>query len=177
MKIDKYGKEYHWTKNSWTYVTGAVLLSIMQIITLAVTGSPWGVTSALINWGAWFYQFLGGDVSSWVYFTTAPASLTYKNSFLNDPVSYRNMGIILGALISALIASQFRIKKIKSFKQFLAASIGGLLMGYGASIASGCNIGAFYSGISSLSLSGWIFAAFLFLGSVLGSKLLIRLFM
>ncbi|NTW72521.1 MAG: YeeE/YedE family protein [Eubacteriaceae bacterium] len=155
-------------------MTGAVLLSMMQIITLSVTGNPWGVTSALINWGAWVYEILGGNVSSWVYFKTAPANLTYEAGFLGDFVSFRNIGIILGAVISALIASQFKFKKIKSLKQIVAASLGGLLMGYGAGIASGCNIGAFYSGISSLSLSGWIFAVFLFLGSILGSKLLTR---
>jgi hypothetical protein len=36
-----------------------------------------------------------------------------------------------------LLASQFRIKKIKSFKQVVGAVAGGLLMGYGARIAYG----------------------------------------
>ena len=50
-------------------------------------------------------------------------------------------------------------------------------MGYGARIGLGCNIGAFYSGISSLSLSGWVFGVFLMLGAVVGSKLLVKFFM
>lgn len=29
-------------------------------------------------------------------------------------------------------------------------------MGYGARIAYGCNIGAFYSGVASTSLHGWL---------------------
>ncbi|MBK5245064.1 MAG: YeeE/YedE family protein, partial [Eubacteriaceae bacterium] len=102
---------------------------------------------------------------------------TYQAWFLQDPVTLRNIGIIMGAMLSALLASQFRIKKIKSKKQIIGAAVGGLLMGYGSSIASGCNIGAFYSGIASMSLSGWIFGVFLFVGAFMGGKLLIRFFM
>jgi uncharacterized membrane protein YedE/YeeE len=51
------------------------------------------------------------------------------------------------------------------------------MMGYGARIAYGCNIGALYSGIASLSLSGWVFAVFMFGGAVVGSKLLVKYFM
>jgi uncharacterized membrane protein YedE/YeeE len=50
-------------------------------------------------------------------------------------------------------------------------------MGYGARLALGCNIGAFYSGISSLALSGWVFAIGLFIGAIFGSKLLVKYFM
>ncbi len=82
------------------------------------------------------------------------------------------LGIIFGALATTLLASGFKIKKIKSKKQIIAAIIGGLLMGYGARIAYGCNIGALYSGIASLSLSGWVFAIVMFCGAVVGSKLL-----
>jgi len=51
------------------------------------------------------------------------------------------------------------------------------LMGYGARLTAGCNIGALFSGISSLSLSGWVYAVFLFLGAFIGSKLLVKFFM
>ena len=41
-------------------------------------------------------------------------------------------------------------------RSLAAAIIGGLLLGYGARIAYGCNIGAFFSGIASGSLHGWL---------------------
>ncbi|MNV99492.1 putative inner membrane protein [compost metagenome] len=62
-------------------------------------------------------------------------------------------------------------------KQVLAAILGGLLMGYGARLANGCNIGALFTSISSLSLSGWIFWLFLLAGAFIGSKLLAKFFM
>ena len=71
-----------------------------------------------------------------------------------------NLGLVFGALLATLLASQFKFKKIKSLKQVIAAVLGGLLMGYGARLAGGCNIGALFSGVASLSLSGWVFAAY-----------------
>ncbi|MGH4138426.1 YeeE/YedE thiosulfate transporter family protein [Clostridium sp.] len=166
-----------WFKNAWTYVVGAVLLSLFQIVTLATTGEPWGLTTAFVNWGAWLYGAVGGSVDKWYYFSSSASKETLNAGFFNDPGSIRNLGIIFGALLSTLLASQFKIKKIKSKKQLVAASLGGLLMGYGARIGLGCNIGAFYSGISSLSLSGWIFGIFLFIGAIAGSKILVKFFM
>ena len=166
-----------WLKDAWPYLTGAVLLSLFQIVTLATTGNPWGVTGPFASWGAWIYGLFGGSVDKWYFFSSDALQSTLNNGFLKDGPSVRNAGIILGALLATLLASQFKIKKIKSFKQIIAAILGGLLMGYGSRIAFGCNIGALFSGIASLSVSGWVFAIFLFLGAIVGSKLLVKFFM
>lgn len=166
-----------WFKDAWPYLTGAVLLSLFQIVTLATTKNAWGVSGPFANWGAWIYEALGGSVDKWYYFSSEGAQATLNNGILNDPGSWRNFGLILGALLAVLLASQFKIKKIKSVKQVVAAILGGLLMGYGARIAYGCNIGALFSGIASLSLSGWVFAIFLLAGAIIGSKLLVKFFM
>lgn len=164
-------------KNPFSYVTGAVLLAIFQIALLASTGSPWGVTSTFADWGAWLYRLVGGNVDNWYYFSSESAQKTLNAGFVNHPSSWRNLGIIAGALAAALLASQFKFKKIKSLKQVIAAILGGFFMGYGARLASGCNIGALFSSIGSMSLSGWVFGIFLFLGAYMGSKLLARFFM
>ena len=175
IKNNKFYKQ--WFKNPFTYVTGAVLLSVFQIVTFATTGNPWGVSGPFANWGAWLYELVGGSVDKWYYFSSEGAQATLAGGFLKDPGSIRNLGIIVGALAATLLASQFKVKKLKSIKQVIAAVLGGLLMGYGARIGFGCNIGALYSGIASLSLSGWVFAVFLFLGAIVGSKLLVKYFM
>lgn len=175
LKNNKYYKV--WFKNAWSYVAAAVLLSVFQIVSLATTGNPWGVSGTLANWGAWLFRAVGGNVDKWYYFSSQGAQATLNAGFLNDPGTIRNLGIIVGALLATLLASQFKIKKIKSLKQVFAAVLGGLLMGYGARIAFGCNIGALFSGIASLSLSGWVFGLFLFLGAIVGSKLLVKFFM
>ena len=164
-------------KNPWSYVTGAILLSLFQIISMATTDSAWGVTGPFAVWAAWVFEFFGGSVEKWQFFNTAGARAALDRSFFTDPASIRNLGVILGALLATLLASQFKFKKIKNIRQVAAAVIGGLLMGYGSRIAFGCNIGALYSGISVLSVSGWVFAVFLFVGAFLGSKLLVKFFM
>ncbi len=46
--------------------------------------------------------------------------------------------------------------------------------GYGARIAYGCNIGAYFSGIASSSLHGWIWGITAFAGSIMGTHLSFR---
>ena len=164
-------------KEPLTYVAGAVLLAVFQIAHFAALGSGWGVTSAFANWGTWIYKALGGDASGWVYYASEKMQKELNTSFLADGASIRNLGIVLGAFAATLFASQFKIKKIKSLRQVIAAILGGLLMGYGARLANGCNIGALFTAIASFSLSGWVFGAFLLVGAFLGSKLLAKYFM
>lgn len=166
-----------WFKDALPYIVGAVLLSLFQIVTFATTGNPWGVSGVFANWGAWFFQLVGGSVDNWYYFSSPGAQATLNAGIVNYPDSWRNLGIIAGALFAVLMASGFKIKKIKSIRQVIAAVLGGLLMGYGARIAFGCNVGALFSGIASLSLSGWVFAVFLLIGAIVGSKLLVKFFM
>lgn len=178
--FDKLGKNKFYVmifKNPFTYLAGAILLSIFQVVTLAVTGDPWGVSGTFANWGAWLFRLFGGNVDKWYYFSSSGAQATLDAGILNDPGTMRNIGIVLGALAATLLASQFKIKKIKSIRQVVAAVLGGLLMGYGARLGFGCNIGALYSGIASMSVSAWVFAIFLFAGAFVGSKLLAKFFM
>ncbi len=164
-------------KNPFTYVTGAVILALLNIAIFASTSNPWGVSGTFANWGAWLYQLVGGNVDKWWYFSSEGAQATLNAGVLNHSGSWLNFGIIFGALLAVLLASQFKFKKIKNLKQIVAAVLGGLLMGYGARLAGGCNIGALFSSIASLSLSGWVFAIFLFGGAFIGSKLLAKFFM
>ena len=52
-----------------------------------------------------------------------------------------------------------------------AAVVGGVMLGYGARIAFGCNIGAYFSGVSSTSLHGWVWLASAFTGNIIGTRL------
>lgn len=158
----------------WSFYTGAVLLTVMFEVVLLTSGKSWGVTSTFVEWGAWMYQAVGlVDVSNWGYF--ADKMKTINAGFMNDPGSMRNLGIIVGALISPLLAGHFSFKRAFNFRDVAFYAIGGLLMGYGARLASGCNIGALYSAIANMSLSGWIFLPALTVGGILGVKIVRRL--
>lgn len=159
-------------KKEWSYTTGAVLLTALALTLVIVTGKAWGVTGPFTLWAGWFLSLFGVD---------AAASPVFKGladyKFWNDMPSMTNVGIISGALISVLLAAQFKLKKIKSWKNVAAAVIGGILMGIGARLALGCNIGALFSALPAFSLHGWVFLVFIFLGAAVGSVLLKKYFM
>ncbi|WDV44806.1 YeeE/YedE family protein [Clostridiaceae bacterium M8S5] len=154
----------------WSYYTGAAFIMIMFVTILVTTGTSWGVTAIFAKWAGWIYQSIGLiDVSDWGWFANKMDSM--RAGFINDAGSMRNMGIIVGALIAPLLAGHFKFKFKFNFKDVVFYAIGGLLMGYGARIALGCNVGALYSGLSNMSLSGWVFLPALTVGGILGLKL------
>ena len=65
-----------WFKDALPYVTGAVLLSLFQIVTFSTTGNPWGVSGVFANWGAWLFELVGGSVDKWFYFSSPGAQAT-----------------------------------------------------------------------------------------------------
>jgi hypothetical protein len=163
--------------NPWTYMTGAVVLALLNIALVAATGKGWGVTTSLAYWGAWMWQAVGGDPHQWAYFAEVkPAFNAPGFNLLKDPGSLTNIGIVVGALLAVLAAGQFRIKRLKSGRQIAAAVLGGVVMGLGARMAFGCNIGDMFTAVPSMSLHGWVFMVSIFLGAAAGSKLLIRYF-
>ena len=94
-----------------------------------------------------------------------------SESVFADITSVMNFGIIAGAMLAAALAGRFAPSLRIPLRSLVAAVIGGLLLGYGARIAYGCNIGAYFSGIASGSLHGWLWAVAAFAGNIVGVKL------
>lgn len=158
-------------RGPWPVLAGALALAAVNISTLLLAGRPWGVTSAFALWGAKISSAMGLDVASWAFWQRPGSAASLNESVLQDVTSVMNFGIILGALIAASLARKFAPSLRIPWKSVAAAIIGGLLLGYGARIAFGCNIGAYFSGIGSTSMHGWLWFAAAFLGSGLGSRL------
>ena len=64
--------------------------------------------------------------------------------------------MLFGAMAAAAASKPFAATPGRRLKSLLAAAIGGLLMGWGARLGFGCNIGAFVGGVASGSLHGWV---------------------
>jgi uncharacterized protein len=160
-----------WLSGPWPLVAGALGLALVNIATLTIGGRPWGVTSAFALWGAKWFSAVGIGVGAWPYWTTPAQATALKSSVLLDVTSVMDFGIILGALLAAILAGRFAPVWKISGRSALAAVIGGLLLGYGARIAYGCNIGAYFSGIASGSLHGWLWLVAAFIGNVAGTSL------
>ncbi|CDX00278.1 hypothetical protein DesLBE_3111 [Desulfitobacterium sp. LBE] len=151
-------------KGPWAYWVGAVVLAILNMLVLVIRKRPWGITTNIEEWSVWIGSKIG---------LVNNIDINLKQLVLSDG-TYLNLGVILGAFWATLAASQARFHPIKDKKFAISALIGGILMGYGARVAYGCNIGLVLNGIASSSLSGWIFAVAVFMGAWLGAKLLVR---
>jgi uncharacterized membrane protein YedE/YeeE len=158
-----------WLRGPWPLMAGAIGLAVVNIATLLLAGRPWGVTSAFALWGAKGAQLLGVPVETWPYWTVPAQKAALQASILNDVTSVMNIGILLGALTASLLAGRFAPAWRVPTRSLIAAVVGGLLLGYGARVAFGCNIGAYFSGIASGSLHGWLWLPSAFLGSILGT--------
>jgi uncharacterized membrane protein YedE/YeeE len=158
-------------RGPWPLVAGAVALVLLNFATLTLAGRPWGITSAFALWGAKGAQLIGIDPSAWAYWQLPPNAMALSESVLADVTSVMDFGIIAGAMLAAALAGRFAPSFDIPLRSVLAAVIGGLLLGYGARIAYGCNIGAYFSGIASGSLHGWLWAVFAFAGNMVGVKL------
>ncbi len=162
-------------KKPWPYWVGGILLALLNISLLLATGSPWSITTGLLYWAAAIMERLGFRPADWYYFNNSyEYGLKAGQGFLFNTYTVLNIAIIIGALIAVLWAKEFKWKRVKNIKQFLFALGGGIIMGYGTRLSFGCNIGAYFSAIPSFSLHGWVFAAFMFVGAWIGSKILFK---
>lgn len=158
-------------RGPWPLLGGALGLAALNLATLLVAGHPWSVTFAFGLWGAKAAQAVGVPVESWDFWQWPGPAAALSDSVLADATSVMNFGILIGAALAAALAGRFAPKAALPWKSLAAAVIGGLLMGYGARLAFGCNIGALFSGIASGSLHGWLWFAAAFAGSLIGIRL------
>lgn len=160
-----------WLRDPWPLLAGALALALLNFITLALAGRPWGITSAYGLWGGMLLQSAGVPVTGWSGFSSPNMQAALHQGALADITSVMDFGIILGALLAAGAAGKFKPVWRISGSHFAASVLGGLLLGYGARLAYGCNIGAFFSGIASGSLHGWLWIVFALFGTWAGLRI------
>lgn len=163
------GAERLW-RGYWPLAWACVGLAVLSVANLLLAGQPWSVTFAFNLWGAKTAGLLGLDVSGWEYWTWDMPAEALAGPVLAESTSVTNFGLVLGALLAAGLAGRFAPVSRVPLGSALAAAIGGLLMGYGARLAFGCNVGALFSGLASGSMHGWVWFALAFIGSLAGVR-------
>ncbi|KAA3629822.1 MAG: YeeE/YedE family protein [Proteobacteria bacterium] len=163
---------HRWLRGPWPLLAGALVLAALNAVTLVVAGHPWTITWAFSLWGAKLAALAGWDPSASVFWSGGFPAYALGRGVLEDVTSVMDLGIMVGALAAAALAGRFaRGQTVTPARVWAAALLGGLLMGYGARIAFGCNIGAFFSGVASTSLHGWLWIAAALVGNWLGVRL------
>jgi uncharacterized membrane protein YedE/YeeE len=154
-----------WLHGPWPLMAGAIALAVLNFVTLALSGRPWGITSAFALWGAKAASIAGIDVASWPYWASQANAAALAAPVSRDVTSVMDIGIVLGAMLAAALAGRYAPVRRVPLRSLIAAIVGGLLLGYG------CNIGAYFSGIVSGSLHGWLWLVAAFFGNVVGTRL------
>ena len=151
-------------------ILATLVIAVLCWLVFALSGHPWGVTFGFTLWGAKIAAALGVPVDSFVFWQWAGPRRALAHSVLADVSSLMDIGMILGAGAMAASAGGLRRQGWPGARQLVGAAIGGILMGIGARLGFGCNIGAFLAGIASGSLHGWIWFVAAMGGSWVGLR-------
>jgi uncharacterized membrane protein YedE/YeeE len=143
----------------WAVIPSALVIGSLNVFLFAFD-KPWTASDGMRNWGDWLFQSLRLVSSS----DMLPPWL-YSGSVLN-------LGLLLGGLSAALLSREFGFRPAPA-SELVKGALGGLLMGCGAMLSFGCNIGGFFSALSALSLSGVGMMAGLLAGAFLSTRYVI----
>jgi uncharacterized membrane protein YedE/YeeE len=143
----------------WPVWGAAVLVAVANVFLFAFD-RPFTASDGVRNWGDWVLTGLGvvkrpDLIAPWLY----------SGSLLN-------LGVVAGALIAALLGREFALR-VPARGELAKGAVGGVLLGVGAMLALGCNIGGFFSAVSALSLSGLGMMVGLAAGAFLGLRYLL----
>jgi uncharacterized membrane protein YedE/YeeE len=151
-------------------VAGALGLAVLDFATLWLLGRPWAITSALPLWGSRLLDATGwGDPAFWPYWEEPTRAELLFRPLDQDRTGVMNLGVIAGGALAAGLAGRFlRGGFWPGLRPALAGVLGGGLLGVGAVLSNGCNIGAFLGGAFSGSLHGWLWLPAALAGNALG---------
>jgi len=155
-------------QSEWNPTVTGVVVAFLSVMMMA-WWRPWGAVGALRNWGDWIMyglaRLFGTETGVFAFYDEVPGSI------FTDSGSVIGLGFIGGAFISACLGRDFALR-IPPYREMVKAVIAGVLMGIGASLAGGCNVGGFYNALGNLAANGLAMWLGLVFGVVLGLKLL-----
>lgn len=156
----------------WNMKISTVIIALLFASLLWLYDKGWSASGAFGLWFAKVLILFGIDATSIADYTHRPLEF-FTTPLLEHGTSVQNISIMLGAVFYLLIAGMFTNKfkaglKI-TFKDFIMYATGAFMMGFGTRLSNGCNVGALYTPIAELSLSGWIYLIVMVVGGFSGN--------
>lgn len=158
--------KYQYLVRFWSPVPAVIAAGILSAYYFGLTGALWAVTGEFTRWGGHILQWLGVDVSHWGYFQV----IGFEGSPLTRIDGILIFGMFAGCLSAALWANNVKLRLPQHRIRIFQAIVGGIIAGFGARLAMGCNLAAFFTGIPQFSLHAWFFALATAIGSLAGAK-------
>lgn len=159
----------------WGAIPAGAVLGGLNVL-LFTAQEPWGFTGEVSRWSIAAASLVGmappplEGVANLPGCVFVPADGTFLNHML-----FLVVGMWFGSFAGAVGAGEFKIRIPRKPARYAQSLGGGVVMGYGAGLAMGCTIGAFFSGIPSLAVNGWVFALFLGAGAWVGTRVIQRI--
>lgn len=152
--------------NFWDNSKSLIALGILSAVYFGIFGGVWAVTGEMTRWGGEFLELFGMDLEGYSYYKIQNLSGTPLTR--SDGVML--IGMFIGAIVAALWANKVKFRLPASKIRIAQAIMGGLLSGYGARLAFGCNLADFFTGLPYFSLHTWLFTIFMVFGIYLAVK-------
>lgn len=150
----------------WSPTPAVIAAGVLSAYYFGLTGTFWAVTGEFTRWGGHVLQLFGLHPESWAYFKL----IHLDGSPLERIDGVMVIGMFAGCLAAALWANNVKLRFPKHRIRIAQAVLGGVIAGFGARLAMGCNLAAFFTGIPQFSLHAWFFALSTAAGTWLGAK-------
>ena len=150
----------------WSPVPAVIAAGILATYYFGITGTFWAVTGEFTRWGGQLLQLTGVHAETWGYYKL----IGLEGSPLTRIDGMMIIGMFGGCFAAALWANNVKLRLPKSRIRIFQAIIGGMIAGFGARLAIGCNLAAFFTGIPQFSLHAWFFALATAIGSWFGAR-------
>ncbi len=155
-----------WLIRFWSPVPAVIAAGILSTYYFGITGTFWAVTGEFTRWGGQLLQLLGVHSEQWGYYQL----IHLEGSPLTRIDGRMIIGMFGGCLAAALWANNVKLRLPRSRIRIAQAVAGGIIAGFGARLAMGCNLAAFFTGIPQFSLHAWLFAIATAIGSWFGAR-------
>jgi len=152
----------------WRPLPTLMLAGVLSALYFVLTGTVWAVTGEFTRLGGHVLHWLGVDTTGWAYFDL----VKLQGSSFERSDGWIVWGMFVGALVMVLLANNFKIRMPQQRRRWAQALLGGVLAGFGARLAMGCNLAAFFTGVPQFSLHAWFFVVASALGTLLGTRLI-----
>ncbi|MBB3321117.1 selenium metabolism membrane protein YedE/FdhT [Atlantibacter sp. RC6] len=150
----------------WAPLPAVIAAGILSTYYFGLTGTFWAVTGEFTRWGGQLLQLMGVHAEEWGYFKL----IHLEGSPLTRIDGMMIIGMFGGCFAAALWANNVKLRKPQHRIRILQAIAGGIIAGFGARLAMGCNLAAFFTGIPQFSLHAWFFAIATAIGSWFGAR-------
>jgi len=150
----------------WAPLPAVIAAGILSTYYFGLTGTFWAVTGEFTRWGGQLLQLMGVHAEEWGYFKI----IHLEGTPLTRIDGMMIIGMFGGCFAAALWANNGKLRKPQHRIRILQAVAGGIIAGFGARLAMGCNLAAFFTGIPQFSLHAWFFAIATAIGSWFGAR-------